>query len=406
MKTRDFRIILFAAFVATILFSGVCTSKNYARPLLDERISLTKTGSPPTYSEIGQQITYSFLVTNLDPVPNEPSPGDPRIRDIEILDYVIGNISCPGKTLYAGESMTCTGIYTISQADVDRGEFNNVASLGGTYEEDDPNYNCCGGGRERHETKVFASDEFKITLAKPEIQLKKTGSPNVFKGAGEQITYTYSIFNTGTIALAGPALVQDNMVAVTCPPVGLAPGEKVDCTATYTTTEDDVARGSIINTALASVGGTNSQESSFQIELDPSAESAKLSLIKSTDPAFHSYKGELIIYIFDVTNTGSVPLTSPFTINDPKLDELICTPPEQLSMGRSFECRGYYRVREFDIGKTINNCASVSGTYQGQSISSEEACANIPYDSSGEPPPAPDSDPDPAPEPDPDSDDD
>ena len=32
--------------------------------------------------------------------------------------------------------------------------------------------------------------------------------------------------------------------------------------------------------------------------------------------------------------------------------------------------------------------------YQGQSITSEEACANIPYDSSGKPPPDPDPDPD------------
>ena len=220
--------------------------------------------------------------------------------------------------------------------------------------------------------------------------------PNVFKGAGENITYTYSITNTGTIALEGPISVQDNMVAVTCPADGLAIGGKAECIATYTTTDDDVARGEINNTALASVGSTYSMEASFQIALsvDTNA-SAEISLKKSTDPATFSYQSELMIYIFDVTNTGSVPLTSPFTINDPKLDELICTPPEQLSVGESFECRGYYRVREFDIGKTINNCASVSGTYQGQPIPSKEACANIPYDSGGKPPPDPDPNPDP-----------
>ena len=400
MKPRDFRIVLFAAIVATILFSGVCTSENYARPLFDESITLTKTGSPPTYSEVGQQITYSFLVTNIRPKINNPGPNnDNSINHIEIIDYTLdADDFCPKKYLYPGESMVCTGIYTITQENMDRGEFNNVSSLSGNYEKDNtdsPDY-CCDDpfAEETITTQVFASDEFKITLAKPEIYLEKTGSLNMFMGAGEQITYTYSITNTGTIALAGPALVQDNMVAVTCPAVGLAPGEKIDCTATYTTTEDDVARGVIINTALASVGGTNSMEATFQIELEASAESAKLSLIKSTDPATYSYKGELMIFIFDVTNTGSVPLTSPFTINDPKLDELICTPPGQLSMGETFECRGYYRVREFDIGKTINNCASVSGMYQGQSITSEEACANIPYDSSGKPPPDPDPDPD------------
>lgn len=405
MKPRDFRIILFAAIVATILFSGVCTSKNYARPLLDGNIKLTKTGNPTTYSEVGQQITYSFLVTNTLPVMNPPEPDDPNIGDIKIIDHAIGNISCPGNRLYGGESMTCTGIYTITQADVDRGEFNNVASLGGTYEENDPDFDyCCGvGGPERVYTKVFASDEFKIILAKPEIYLEKAGAPNVFREAGEQITYTYSITNTGTIALEGPISVQDNRVAVTCPAGGLAVGARVECTALYTTTEDDVTRGVIINTALASVGGTNSPEATFQIELDSSAESVELSLIKSTDPATHKKTGELIIYIFDITNTGQVDLTSPFEINDPLLDELICEPPATLAIGQSFQCRGYYRVREFDIGKTITNCASASGIYNGQSITSAEACANVYSEGGGEP--APDPEPEPAPDSNPDTDD-
>jgi len=542
MKTRDFRIILFAAIVATTIFSGAYTSKYYARPLYDEHITLITIANPTSYSTVGQQITYSFLITNI-------SPDSHAISQIVITDNLVKNISCPANSLNPGESMTCTGIYIITQGDINKVGVYNRTSLSGGFNIPKPppprcfyaqkpkepeetvfrevsaienyrilssvarsdsandhimltttgnptsystvgeqitysfqitnispddrsyrrivivdtliknilcpvnhldpgeNYTCtgdyiisqedinrgnvfsqtllsgeyyialpprpggssmCGGPVESTTYTVYAKDDNKISLslAKPEIHLEKTGSPNVFVGAGEQITYTYAITNTGTIALEGPISVQDNWVAVTCPAGGLAVGTRVECTATYTTTEEDVARGSITNTALASVSGTNSQEATFQIELDSSAESADISLIKSTDPANHSYKGELVIYIFNVTNTGSVPLTSPFTINDPKLDELICTPPEQLSMGGSFECRGYYRVREFDIGKTINNCASVSGMYQGQTITSAEACANIPYQAGGQPPPAPDSDPDPEPDADPDTDDD
>lgn len=386
MKTRDFRIILFATIVATILFSGVYTSTYYARPLFDENIELIITTNPTSYSTVGEQITYSFLIKNTSPN-NYDSSGD--IIQIVIIDNLVKNISCPANSLKPGESMTCTDIYTISQEDIDVGTVINRASLSGLLKIKTAK-DCCKSTDDPtaytyRDEPVDANTAHTITLSEPEIYLNKTSSTSIFIRAGERIIYTYTITNTGNIALEGPISVQDNRVAVYCPTGGLDIGETVVCRALYITTENDVASGIIINTALASVGSINSLESTYQMELDASTE---LSLNISTDPTTHAYAGQLMIYIFDITNTGNYPLDSPFTINDPLLDELICNPPPVLFEGETFECRGYYRIRESDIGKTITNCASVSGIYRGQPITSEEVCASTNY-TEGKPPPDP-----------------
>jgi hypothetical protein len=64
IKTRGFRVILFTAILSAVLFSGVCTPSTAASPLLDGNITLTKTGSPTTFSEVGQVITYTYVLEN------------------------------------------------------------------------------------------------------------------------------------------------------------------------------------------------------------------------------------------------------------------------------------------------------------------------------------------------------
>ena len=98
MKTRDFRIILFAVIVVTILFSGVYTSEYYARPLLDEYISLITTANPTSYSAVGEQIAFSFLITNISPSEDGNTPTEDNnnlIENIVMIDNLADNISCP-----------------------------------------------------------------------------------------------------------------------------------------------------------------------------------------------------------------------------------------------------------------------------------------------------------------------
>ena len=67
------------------------------------------------------------------------------------------------------------------------------------------------------------------------------------------ITYSYKVTNTGNVTL-NPVTVTDplsGLSTISCPATLLAAGATETCTATYTTTQADVTRGSITNTATA-----------------------------------------------------------------------------------------------------------------------------------------------------------
>ena len=75
------------------------------------------------YGAAGDTIPYSYLVTNLDPRPPcRVSPYRPRCLRHQL----------PEPTLAIGGSETCTGTYTVSQADVDNGSFTDNATVSAT----------------------------------------------------------------------------------------------------------------------------------------------------------------------------------------------------------------------------------------------------------------------------------
>ena len=87
----------------------------------------------------------------------------------------------------------------------------------------------------------------------PGLTLAKTADPMTYTTAGDVITYTYLLTNSGNVALSGPFTVADDKATVTCPATAsLAVGDSISCTATYTITGADVTAGSVTNVATAS----------------------------------------------------------------------------------------------------------------------------------------------------------
>jgi uncharacterized repeat protein (TIGR01451 family) len=73
------------------------------------------------YSAAGDTINYTYAVTNTGPDP---------VTGIQVNDNLIpsADISCPSSSLAGGASETCTGTYTVTQADVDAGSVTNTAT--------------------------------------------------------------------------------------------------------------------------------------------------------------------------------------------------------------------------------------------------------------------------------------
>ena len=93
----------------------------------------------------------------------------------------------------------------------------------------------------------------------PSLELVKTATPTTIAAAGQPVTYTFLVTNTGNVPISGITIVEDaftgsgSLPTPTCPPAAanLAPGASVTCTAVYTTTAADVGGATLRNTAHA-----------------------------------------------------------------------------------------------------------------------------------------------------------
>src|SRR5207247_452554 len=109
-------------------------------------------------------------------------------------------------------------------------------------------------------TTVTATQTKTITLA-------KSVSESSYAAVGDLLHYSYLVTNTGNVTLAGPATVNDDKAAVSCPAGALAPnGGTVTCTATYAVTQADIDSGSVTNHATAHANGVDSNQSSTTVD--------------------------------------------------------------------------------------------------------------------------------------------
>ncbi len=380
-KARVLRVFIFALVVIGLFFSNVCTEGSLAKPLFETGLIISKEASPAIYHNAGDEITYTITIKR---TPNN----DFRMDKIRVVDNLIP-LTCEDSAIlndsrdpggcaeprYSGE-MKCTGTYTITEEDIAAGEVVNTATVSANY------YGriVCGGCVESEAATgdpVSANISSTITYQGPELNLEKKGSPEYFSEAGEEISYSYLVTNTGKADATDQITVSDDMVDVECPAGSLLSGANMTCTATYITTADDVAAGIVRNTATAFAGDAKSNADSFEVFLEALP---AIKLTKSGTPTFFTKAGEVIVFSFTATNIGNVPLSSPFSLSDSMLDEWNCNADISIAPNESFRCNGIHVIQNGEIGQTLNNCASISGAYEGSTISSAEACTDIYYE--------------------------
>ena len=218
--------------------------------------------------DAGETITYTLTVTNT---------GNVDLTDVFVTDPLIIINEGPIALLEIGDSAIFTGVYTITQDDIETGGVFNIATAEGTDPtgntvidlSDDPtdttNTDDDGDGDGEDPTVTI------FNLA-PNINLLKTGvyqdfNANGLTDAGDQITYTFEITNTGNVILNN-VIVTDPLVTVIGDPVTLLPGETAIFTAVYTITQQDVINGEVVNTAQG-IGITNNGEQITDASDDP-----------------------------------------------------------------------------------------------------------------------------------------
>jgi uncharacterized repeat protein (TIGR01451 family) len=252
---------------------------------------------------VGQDVYYRFVVENT---------GDITLTNVVVTDTVLGDLStCSWKD---GNGVSLTMPFTLPIAGADEG---HIA------------YGICGPvtATEGWHTNTATADSAETapvtdtaTYATAGLTLEKRAEPDYFVNAGEVLTYTYVVTNTGYAPLRGPVVVTDTRTTVTCPDVTtvipdgdnfLDPGEVITCTATYTVTVDDVSAGYVTNVATATVEGFSSNPDSATV---PASTSADLSLEKVASTLTPDV-GATVVFTVTVYNAGPAVATG-VTVSD------------------------------------------------------------------------------------------
>lgn len=324
-------------------------------------LSLSKVGTlvdsdGDDLADVGETITYAFDVTN---------DGNTPVTQIAVDDDKVGEVSCPPGPLAPGATVTCTASYVVVQADVDAGEVENTATASAVGPRDQP-------VESDPATDVVPADQT------PAVELVKTGEFVDADGdgaadAGESITYTFEVTNAGTVTLDSIAVDDPKLGEVSCPSGPLPPQETVECTGTYEISQAEADAGLVTNSAT--VSGTPPEGDPVTDEDDaevPLPRQAALSLDKVAGDVQDldgngPDVGDVIVFGFRVTNTGTVTLDA-VSVSDPLAGGVSC-PSEPLPPGSSLDCTPVaYVITQDDI-----NAGSVDNTATAEAVAPEGA---------------------------------
>ncbi|HXW34550.1 MAG TPA: hypothetical protein VEJ87_08215, partial [Acidimicrobiales bacterium] len=296
--------------------------------------------------------------------------GTTTLTGVGVSDNKVADVSCPDPSLAPGASETCTGSYTVTQADVDAGSVANTATATATNPQD--------------ETITSGSTSVTIdaSYATSYLGLVKSTNSTGYGRAGEVIDYSYVVTNTGTTTLTGVG-VSDNKVAdVSCPDSSLAPGASETCTGSYTVSQADVDAGSVTNTATATATAPDPHpvsSNTASVTVDASQATTSVSLSQTSGSASFTAAGQTIHFSDLVTNTGTTTL-SHVSVSDDVIPSVSCPDPS-LAPSASETCTGSYTTTQTDAdnGSVTSTATASADGPQSNPVSSAPSAVTVEY---------------------------
>ena len=245
-------------------------------------LTVTKVASIPDSDHNGQidspadDITYTVTVVN---------DGNVTLTGVNANDSITGALTTHTDTggtgtngdslLNVGETWTYTSVYDTQQSDID-----NRGSVDGTM---DNNIHNTASVTTNEGASGSASADVPIDY-NPQMTLVKDGTwhdtGNLGSAeAGETISYTFTVTNTGNVTLHDVGVTDTDEVTVSGPVGGipaLAPGAVDDTSysGTYTVQETDVVQGYHDNTSVAAAIETSVSSGNEHVILPTASESA------------------------------------------------------------------------------------------------------------------------------------
>jgi len=213
-------------------------------------LSVVKSATPARVSRAGESASYSFVVTNT---------GNVTMSDIRVVHELVAPagpasaVVCPaaGQPLAPGATLRCTTApHAVRQADVDRGRVVGHTVASGQA----PTV----GGVAPERTVSERSSSGTVTAARaPGLSVVKSATPTRVSRAGDRVSYSFVVTNTGNVTMSDIRVVDDLVapagLACSAASQTLAPGDTLTCAAgQYVVTQADVRRGRIAGTTKVS----------------------------------------------------------------------------------------------------------------------------------------------------------
>lgn len=206
-------------------------------------------------------------------------------------------------SMVPGEVITVYVDYTLTQADINRGDTKNIATVTATPPSGED---------------VEDEDDEKIeTPSNPGVSLVKSSNVDTIDWAtpGSVIYYTFTITNTGNTTLNNLVLADEMLLGEESyyMETVLEPSESVTAIFQYEVTQEDIDAGYVYNTALITAddphGTPVEDEDDKTVDL-PSSPSIELEKTSDVDSIEFALEGDVITYTFVITNTGNTTISN------------------------------------------------------------------------------------------------
>lgn len=189
-----------------------------------------------------------------------------------------------------------------------------------------------------------ASETVDVEDTAASIAVTKTADLTTNVAAGQTVTYTYTVENTGNVTLTNISLSDAHEGAINPIPGSetlttdgglfagdstdaatdgvwdtLAPGDIVTWTGTYTVTQSDITSNGIdgdndldntVTATASSPGNTDDVTNNASETIDLEDVNASLTVAKVADDDTDVVVGQTITYTYTITNNGNVPVTA------------------------------------------------------------------------------------------------
>ncbi|MCD6494511.1 DUF11 domain-containing protein [Candidatus Bipolaricaulota bacterium] len=295
-------------------------------------------------ASLGETIAYTYTVTNT---------GQVTLSSVSVTDDKLGLINLGHNVLAPGETTSGSAHLTVT-IDLFPGPVVNKATATARNQ---------SGGEVSDSTSASVALYFKsagidITL----IAQDSRGfpiSPFDLLSVGEEITYVYTITNTGESVLDNLTLRDERIGEIPLSRTDLAPWESIAGSFTVTISEGELP-GAFSDTATVTaidpIG--KSLEASDTLVLYGLSSSGDLELTKtcSTNKAA---VGDVITYTYEIANVGKTTITD-LLLTDDHLGD-IPLPTRVIAPGERIIAYADYTVSENDLPGPLTNSASISG---------------------------------------------